>query len=139
AVADSIPEHSALVSFLNGDQRPCIRHELLASREVTAIDAGRELLELHGEVALPFVEDNRVSGFLLIGSKLAGDPYFSDDLDLVSTLVSQATIALKNAQLYRQVVTANQYIENILSTMESGVIAVAADGTITLFSAAAER
>ena len=139
AVADSISERSALVSLLNRDQRPCIRHELLASRDVAAVAAGRELRDLHGEVALPFVEDNSVSGFLLIGAKLSGDPYFSDDLDLVSTLVSQATIALKNAQLYRQVVTANQYIENILSTMESGVIAVAADGTITLFNAAAER
>jgi len=88
---------------------------------------------------LPFVEDNGVSGFLLIGSKLSGDPYFSDDLDLVSTLVTQATIALKNAQLYRQVVIANEYIGNILSTMESGVIAVAGDGTVTLFNAAAER
>jgi two-component system sensor histidine kinase HydH len=85
------------------------------------------------------VGDRGVPGFLLVGPKLSGDPYFPEDIDLLSTLVSQATIALQNAQLYRQVVIANEYIENILSTMESGVIAVAADGSITLFNAAAEE
>lgn len=139
ALPDSIAERSALVAFLERQRRPCIRDEMLAARHHPAIEAGQQLLQLQGEVALPLVADNRISGLLLIGSKLSGDPYFADDLDLVSTLVNQATIALKNAQLYRQVVIANEYIQNILSTMESGVIAVAADGTVTLFNAAAER
>jgi PAS domain S-box-containing protein len=138
-IPESISERSALVTFLQRQRRPCIQDEMLGSRDGAALAAGRQLQQLEGEVALPFVEDNNVSGFLLIGSKLSGDPYFADDLDLVSTLVTQATIALKNAQLYRQVVIANEYIENILSTMESGVIAVAADGSVTLFNAAAER
>jgi PAS domain S-box-containing protein len=135
----SIAERTALVTFLNLQKRPCIRDEMFAARDVVTTTAGKELLQLQTEVAFPFVEDDSLSGFLLIGSKLSGDPYFSDDLDLVSTLVTQAAIALKNAQLYRQVVIANEYIGNILSTMESGVIAVAADGTVTLFNAAAER
>jgi PAS domain S-box-containing protein len=138
-VPEPVAERSALVMFLQRQRRPCIRDELISARDDATVAAGRQLLQLQGEVALPLVEDNSVSGFLLIGSKLSGDPYFSDDLDLVSTLVNQATVALKNAQLYRQVVIANEYIENILSTMESGVIAVAADGTVTLFNAAAER
>jgi PAS domain S-box-containing protein len=139
ALPESIAERSPLVAFLQHQRRLCIRDEILSDRDGAAATAGKQLLELQGEVALPFVEDDRVSGFLLVGSKLSGDPYYPDDLDLVSTLVNQATIALKNAQLYRQVVIANEYIENILSTMESGVIAVAADGTVTLFNAAAER
>jgi PAS domain S-box-containing protein len=138
-IPSAIPERSALVTLLERERKPCVRDEMLLTRNNTAVQAGRDLRSLQAEVALPFVEDNGVSGFLLIGSKLSGDPYFPDDLDLVSTLVNQATIALKNAQLYRQVVIANEYIENILSTMESGVIAVAADGTVTLFNAAAER
>jgi len=112
---------------------------VVSSRDRVALAAKRELRQLDGEAAIPLVEDKGVSGFLLVGPKLSGDPYFTEDLDLVSTLVNQATIALKNAQLYRQVVIANEYIENILSTMESGVIAVEADGTVALFNSAAEE
>jgi PAS domain S-box-containing protein len=135
----SVSDRSALVILLQQLRRPCVRDDLLSSRDPLLNQAGHELRQLGGDVALPFVEETSVSGFLLLGAKLSGDPYFPDDLDLVSTLVNQATIALNNAQLYRQVVIANEYIENILSTMESGVIAVASDGTVTLFNAAAER
>jgi PAS domain S-box-containing protein len=134
-----IPGRSALLSFLESERRACVRDDTIALRSPAAIAARRELQQLAGEVALPFVEDQGVGGFLLLGPKLSGDPYFDEDLDLISTLVSQATIALQNAQLYRQVVIANEYIENILSTMESGVVAVASDGTVTLFNAAAEE
>jgi PAS domain S-box-containing protein len=135
----AISEQSALPTFLRRERRACVRDDVVSSRDRIALAAKRELRQLDGEAALPLVEDNTVSGFLLVGPKLSGDPYFPEDLDLVSTLASQATIALKNAQLYKQVVIANEYIENILSTMESGVIAVAADGAVTLFNAAAEQ
>jgi nitrogen fixation/metabolism regulation signal transduction histidine kinase len=46
---------------------------------------------------------------------------------------------MKNAQLYHHVVLMNEYVDNILSTMDSGVIAVDAKGTITLFNPAAEH
>jgi two-component system sensor histidine kinase AtoS len=46
---------------------------------------------------------------------------------------------MENAQLYRQVVLANEYLDNILSTMESGVIAVDATGQVTRVNPAAER
>ena len=79
-----------------------------------------------------------MTGFLLVGPKLSGDPYFAEDLDLVYSR-KPGNDCLEDAQLYREVVIANEYIENILSTMESGVIAVAADGTVTLFNAAAQE
>jgi PAS domain S-box-containing protein len=134
-----ISEHGALLTYLGKELRVLIRDDVISPRNVLASTARQELLELGGELALPFVQDDGVSGLLLVGPKLSSDPYFPEDLDLISTLASQATIALQNAQLYRQVVIANEYIENILSTMESGVIAVAADGSITLFNAAAEQ
>jgi two-component system nitrogen regulation sensor histidine kinase GlnL len=76
---------------------------------------------------------------LIVGPKRSGDPYFSEDIDLLSTLVSQAAVAIKNAHLYREVVRVNEYVDNILSTMASGVIAVDASGHISLFNPAAEH
>ncbi|HXJ86379.1 MAG TPA: ATP-binding protein [Candidatus Binatia bacterium] len=97
------------------------------------------LRELGGELALPMFSETELTGFLVLGPKLSGDAYFSEDVELLSTLVSQAAIAVKNAQLYRQVVLVNDYIENILSTMDSGVITVDAHGKVALANATAER
>ena len=57
----------------------------------------------------------------------------------MSTLVGQAAIAIKNAQLYQEVALVNEYVANIVATMESGVVAIGANGKITLFNPAAER
>jgi signal transduction histidine kinase len=97
------------------------------------------LRELGGKLAFPMFSENELTGFVVLGPKLSGDAYFADDVELLSTLVSQAAIAVKNAQLYRQVVLVNDYIENILSTMDSGVITVDAHGKVALVNATAER
>jgi signal transduction histidine kinase len=101
--------------------------------------AETHLRELGGDLALPMLSEDRLIGFLVLGPKLSGDAYFPDDVELLSTLSSQAAIAVKNAQLYRQVILVNDYIENILSTMESGVITVDAHGKVALVNATAER
>src|SRR2546428_11150737 len=77
-------------------------------------------------------------GAIVVGPKLSGDPFYPQDLDLLMTLPNQAGVAVKNAQLYAQVVLANEHLNNIVSTIESGVIAVDATGQVTLFNRAAE-
>jgi PAS domain S-box-containing protein len=53
------------------------------------------------------------------------------------TLANQAGIAIKNAQLYTQVVLANEYIQNIVKTIESGVVAIDERGHVSMFNRAA--
>jgi nitrogen-specific signal transduction histidine kinase len=55
------------------------------------------------ECAYAIVHEDEVLAIILIGRKLAGDPYFAHDLDLFSTITSQAAVAIKNAALYRHV------------------------------------
>jgi len=129
-----------LADALRLSRRTIVREEILAHVGLgVPLAAADQLRVIGAEVAIPFLHDATLSGFLLVGAKLSGDPYFVEDIDLLSTLAAQADIAIKNAQLYRQVVLINDYIENILSTIESGVIAISPDETITLFNAAAGR
>ncbi len=131
---------AALADALRLPRRILVREDILGHPGIGVPLAAAEQLRVIGaEVAIPFLNDATLSGFLLVGAKLSGDPYFLEDIDLLSTLAAQADIAIKNAQLYRQVVLVNDYIENILSTIESGVIAISPDETITLFNAAAGR
>lgn len=113
--------------------------DVLVAEEVVAPPLRGELLRLNWALVLPTISENVVIGAIVVGPKLSGDPFYPQDLDLLMTLANQAGIAIKNAQLYADVVLANEYIENIVATIESGVVAVKADGRITMFNRAAER
>jgi len=120
-------------------RRPLVQEEALREEGHAHSEAARMLRDLRGAVAFPLFEEHSLAGILVVGPKKSGDPYFTEDIDLLSTLVGQAAVALKNAHLYREVVLVNEYVDNILSTMASGVIAVDATGSVSLFNRAAER
>ncbi len=98
-----------------------------------------ELRHGYAEMYIPILDDHGLSGFILIGPKVSSDPYFPQDIDLLSTLANQAGIAIKNAQLYEQVVLIKEYLQNIVATIDSGVAAVDQEGRITMFNRAAAR
>lgn len=97
------------------------------------------LARVGAHLFLPISSAGRLDGFLLLGAKLSGDPYFERDLDLLTTLTGQLAAGLGNARLYSQVAVAHEYLENILATMDSAVVAASTDFTVTLFNPAAER
>ena len=97
-----------------------------------------ELDRLGAEVVVPLLVDGQLIGFLVVGAKRSGDPFFSDDEDLLATLANQCAVAIRNAQAHQRVLQINEHITRILETIESGVIAVSARGRITLFNQAAE-
>jgi two-component system nitrogen regulation sensor histidine kinase GlnL len=122
----------SLTYFLHDHSEPSNANE--SDRE-----ALNDLIKLEGQIAFPILHEEQLLGFLVLGPKMSGDAYFAEDIDLLSTLIGQAAIAIKNAQLYQEVTLVNEYVANIVATMESGVVAVGANGKITLFNPAAER
>jgi PAS domain S-box-containing protein len=88
---------------------------------------------------VPLVEEGEAIGFIVLGAKRSGDPYFSNDADLLTTLANQAAVAVRNAQTHARVVQVNEEMQKILETIESGVVAVGPRGRITLFNRAAEH
>jgi len=140
SLTPSIPEQSPLVMFLQTARRPLVHEEAVRSPSDPLISAAALELRAHGgDVAFPLVDERSLPGMLVVGPKRSGDPYFADDVDLLSTLVNQAAVAMKNAYLYHEVVLVNEYVDNILSTMASGVIAVDASGRLSLSNPAAEH
>src|SRR5574341_1174240 len=98
-----------------------------------------ELTRLNWALLLPLISESALIGVIAVGPKLSGDPFYPQDLDLLMTLANQAGIAVKNAQLYAQVVLANEDINNIVATIESGVVALDAAGQIAPFNRAAAQ
>jgi len=137
--APAVSEHAPIVRLLQQTRRPLVHEEAILEPSGSLIaSAALDLRALGGDVAFPLIDEFALAGMLVVGPKRSGDPYFSEDIDFLSTLVSQAAVAVKNAHLYREVVRVNEYVDNILSTMASGVIAVDASGDISLSNPAAE-
>src|SRR5262245_2094536 len=80
----------------------------------------QELTRLNWALVLPLISEATVIGAIVVGPKLSGDPFYPQDLDLLMTLANQAGVAVKNAQLYAQVLLANEYLNDIVSQTESG-------------------
>jgi PAS domain S-box-containing protein len=140
AVPLTLAPGSPLVRLVQSTQQMVVREDAPREPENVGLEAAaRQLADLSGDLALPLLHQRAVIGIIVVGAKRSGDPFFRDDLDLLSTLTGQAAIAMKNAQLYQQVLIANEYVENILRTMESGVITVDASGHVALCNSTAVR
>jgi len=55
---------------------------------------------LQGELFIPLKSQARLAGFLVLGKKLSGQPYTQEDIGLLLTVASQASLAIENARLY---------------------------------------
>jgi PAS domain S-box-containing protein len=114
--------------------------EVLNTEPSPPTDGLRDVLHsLRAEVVIPLREEGDLIGFVVLGAKRSGDPYFSNDVDLLTTLANQAAVAVRNAQTHARVVQMNEQMNKVLETIESGVVAVGPRGRITLFNRAAEQ
>jgi PAS domain S-box-containing protein len=131
-----LPASSSLSSTL----QICFKDETVSDYSIAPQPSLRdELSNLDGEAVVPLIEERQSVGFVVIGAKRSGDPYFSNDADLLTTLANQAAVAVRNAQTHARVVQVNEEMQKVLETIESGVVAVGPRGRITLFNRAAEH
>lgn len=115
---------SPLSSHLQRGRRLLVRDEVLQNEQDANLSAANsELRELGGDLAIAFWHLGRLWGFLVIGPKLSGDPYFSEDIDFMLTLGSQAAIAIENLQLHRQMKEERLRAERlrVIATLASGI------------------
>ncbi len=124
---------------MSADRQLIFRDEIGGTQPTDRDRLLRDLDHLRAEVVVPLVEEDEIIGFLVLGAKRSGDPYFSNDADLLTTLANQAAVAVRNAQTHARVVQVNEEMRKVLETIESGVVAVGPRGRITLFNRAAEQ
>jgi PAS domain S-box-containing protein len=103
-----------------------------------------ERLDLHYYLAIK-VED-RTLGYLALGRTRRGDFLSSEDIDLLQTISSYLAVALENARLYEslmQQAIENQklrdFSENIVASINAGVLACGLDHRVQAWNSAMER
>jgi PAS domain S-box-containing protein len=128
-----------VVAAVDVAREPLVADEVACERDSHTATFYDRLTENNWSLLLPVLAEDRLIAMIAVGPKLSGDAFYRQDLDLLMTLANQAGIAIKNAQLYAAVTLANEYLENIAATIESGVIAVNSAGRVAMFNRAAEQ
>jgi two-component system sensor histidine kinase AtoS len=128
-----------IIAALEAAQGPLLADELARERDSASIALHGVLARADWSLLLPVVSEDSLIAMIAVGPKLSGDAFYQQDLDLLMTLANQAGVAIKNAQLYTAVVVANEYLENVAATMESGLVAIDAEGRVAMFNRAAEH
>lgn len=82
--------------------------------------------------------DGKILGVIQVLNKKDGI-FTDEDEQLLSSFAVQASIAIKNASLFEEVVNIKNYNESILSSIATGVIATDANRKITTINPAAQR
>ena len=78
-------------------------------------------------------------GIMLLGPRLSGRIYGSVEQNALQVLCGQLAVAIENAELFTEVQNAKLYNETLLENLTSGVIAVGADESVTVFNNEAGR
>jgi len=106
----SLVQDSFLTKYLSKTQKPLVGDELVILSNEADKKTERNLLRLHCHMAkieaalcLPLMANKKLIGIIVLGSKLSGDAYTSEDLKLLDILSKQAGIAIENARQYKQI------------------------------------
>ncbi len=73
----------------------------------------RKLKESGVILMVPMFIQDRLIGSINVGPKLSGRPYSQEDIDLLTTVASQAAIAIENARLHRSEIEKQKITEQL--------------------------
>lgn len=91
------------------ERRSVLTEEDLAQHPDEAVR--KEMENLHSVLAIPGLIENRLIGCLMLGPKLSGAGYSSDDLHAFATLANEAAVAIENALSYEELLKVNEQLK----------------------------
>ena len=100
----NINEASSVIEILSRSKDIVIKDEfpLLEERFGPQVveEFRTEMEKFDGAVMMPVFVDGKLSFVMVLGEKLSGDMFTSEDINLLNTIADQMAIAFKNAQFY---------------------------------------
>ena len=128
AVAPSdFSEESALIRWLQRAGEAVIREEAKAVDQRSGSQRIEKVFEENEwEACVPFVAGPELIGFVALGRKTGLEAFTAGDLDLLSRIASEASIALQNARLYEELRKSREIINragrlSAIGTLAAGI------------------
>jgi len=120
---------SPMIRWLHLNKDPMIYEEIKRVVQDTPNPVGKQIEEhmrqILASVIIPSFLDQKLSGFIVLGDKMSGQIYTSDDLNVFQVLASQAALAIENAQFYED---AKEMQAQIAQAEKMATIGTMADG-----------
>ena len=94
---------------------------------------------LRSILCVPLKVRGRTTGVIYADNRIRTGLFSDRDRDLLATFASQAAVAIENARLFESVASAKALMDNVFSSIPSGVVTLDTDDRITLLNSAAAR
>jgi len=122
-------KHEAFFRWLEKENDLVQREEVQVNPRYEAIQeqATAYLHELNAEMVVPLVFNRRLLGLLNLGPRVNQEEYDSVDLQLLTILRNDISVALSNSQLYEKVNALYQEVKTFNQTLERRVAERTAD------------
>lgn len=106
----SLVEDNFLTKYLSKTQKPLDKDELIIlsndvdqKQKKNFVKLLEHMEKIEAALCLPLMANTKLIGIIVLGSKISGDAYTNEDLELLDTLSKQAGIAIENARQYKQI------------------------------------
>jgi two-component system NtrC family sensor kinase len=138
------------LSFLDADRPELARNALFFESPRAARDVSPSVSDALGQLDLNYYVPCRIRehcvAVLGLGKTVDGDFLSSDDVELVETIAGYVAVALDNAQLYNsleqkalEIVRLKDFSENIVESLNVGVLAVDLSGLVESWNTRMEQ
>ena len=115
----SLVRDNFLTQYLEKTKKPLVYEELtLAIRDATdekekekLTKLKRNMEKIEANLCLPLFQKEKLVGIIVLGKKISQNPYSKEDINLLTALSSQASIALSNAFLYSKIEDLSQNLQ----------------------------
>ncbi len=115
----SLVKDNFLTTYLEKTQKPLVYEEISLIIKNTPQEEEKKKLQaiqtsmkrIKAALCLPLLIENKINGMIVLGNKISGDSFSVQDIDLLTHLSNQASIALQNARLYFQVKDLSKNLE----------------------------
>lgn len=143
-----LKKDTAITKTLVDEKLPLAQFALDLDTRYTQCDAEavEQLRAMGFEQYFPIHRNASLVGVLALGSFSDGRDYTLQDLELLSTIAEQTAIALENARLFEDVrynlhemARINSMMDNVFSSIQSGVVTVDVQDRIIVINDAAYR
>lgn len=119
-IEGELNESNPVAQYLFKEYRPLTQYDvdLLPRFQDIAVEEREWLAALQADVYVPVYSKGVWIGLFAIGPKRSRDRYFDDDLNLLSTLADQTTVALENARLVDNLIHLNRTLREAYTALD---------------------
>ncbi len=111
-----------------------IMHRPVNPADTASINIRTEMELLQCVFSFPMIHKGKLTGIFNIDNKITEDPFYREELEIIYTFCNYLAAAVKNIDLYNRIWYQKEFTKNILSSMNSGMIAIDKDEKITVFN-----